>query len=36
VRIGSNPPHNISRVTVERAIESEGVQLWRTAPSAKE
>jgi hypothetical protein len=33
---GSNPPHNISRVTVEKAIESEGFQLWRITPGGKE
>lgn len=33
---GSNPPHNISRVTIEKAIESEGFQLWRISPGAKE
>ena len=27
----NTPPHNISRETVEKAIESQGFQLWRMA-----
>lgn len=26
------PPHNLSRETIEEAIESEGFQLWRLKP----
>jgi hypothetical protein len=25
----ARPPHNLSRETIEEAIESEGFQLWR-------
>lgn len=27
----SAPPHNMSRDTIEKAIESEGFQMWRMA-----
>lgn len=33
---GSNPPHNISRVTIEKSIESDGFQLWRISPGGKD
>jgi len=33
---GNDPPHKISRVTVEKAIESEGFQLWRISQGVKE
>ena len=26
---GKAPPHNLSRVVIERAIDTEGFQLWR-------
>lgn len=25
----ADPPHNLSRVTIEEALEAEGFQLWR-------
>jgi hypothetical protein len=28
------PPHNLSRETIEAAIESDGFQLWRRSPKA--
>ena len=30
------PPHNLSRETIEDAIETEGFQLWRLAKSIAE
>jgi hypothetical protein len=35
--VGPNnaPPHNISRATVEQAIETEGFQLWRVPKKAE-
>ena len=30
-----DPPHKLSRVEIERAIEAQGFQLWRKKPSAK-
>lgn len=33
---GSDPPHNIARVTIKKAIESEGFQLWRITPGGTE
>jgi len=29
VSAGAAPPHNLSRETIEEAIETEGFQLWR-------
>lgn len=32
VRPESDPPHNLSRGTIEAAIANEGFQLWRMRP----
>jgi hypothetical protein len=33
VRPETDPPHNLSRVSIERAIDSDGFQLWRLKQS---
>ena len=35
VEQASPPPHNISRVTIEKAIGTQGFQLWRFAKKAE-
>ena len=32
VRPGTTPPFNLSRDTIEKAISSHGIQLWRIKP----
>lgn len=31
---GKAPPHNLPREDIERAIDSQGFQLWRVKPKA--
>jgi hypothetical protein len=35
VRAESDPPHKLSRVSIERAIDGEGFQLWRLNAKAQ-
>src|SRR5215471_7100437 len=34
VRAEADPPHNFSRMMIERAIDGEGLQLWRLSAKA--
>ena len=35
IRPDKDPPHKFSRATIEKAIESEGFQLWRMKSAKK-
>lgn len=35
IRADSDPPHNLSRATIESAINEQGFQLWRLKSSSK-
>jgi hypothetical protein len=36
IGVGKDPPHNLPRDHIERAIEAHGFQLWRMKPKAKD